>query len=77
MWMKNTPTALDMIFIRKDKTVAFIHKNARPYDERTIMSPEKVSYVVEALTGYVDSNNIKVDDHVQFSSYINNSFTVA
>lgn len=75
MWMKNTPTALDMIFIRDDLTVAFIHRNARPFDEHLIKSPERVAYVIEALVGYVDQQKIAIGDRVQFSSA--RSFTVS
>lgn len=74
MWMKNTPRALDMIFIRDDMTISYIHKNARPYDEKTIKGPEKVRYVVEALAGYVDAKKLQVDDKVMFSSYIHNKY---
>lgn len=73
MWMRNTPRALDMIFIRANHTVACVHRNAVPYDERAIRCEEPVLYVVEALAGYVDSKKIGVGDRVMFSS----SFTIA
>lgn len=76
MWMRNTPRALDMIFIREDHTVACLHENALPYDERRIECGELVLYVVEALTGYIHRKRMKVGDKVIFSSYIRNSFTV-
>jgi uncharacterized membrane protein (UPF0127 family) len=77
MWMKNTPTALDMIFIDENKMIAHIHKNAQPFNEKLIKSPIKVLFVVEALAGYVDRKKLKVGDQVQFSSYKVNSFTIA
>jgi uncharacterized membrane protein (UPF0127 family) len=72
MWMKNTPRALDIIFIRPDKTIAHIHKNARPFDMTTIRPPNPtlIGYVVEALAGYVDRFKLEKNDAIVFSSYI-------
>ena len=41
-WMKNTPSALDIIFIRADGTIAHIAENAVPFDETPLSSGEPV-----------------------------------
>jgi uncharacterized protein len=50
-WMKNTPTPLDIIFIRPDGTIATIAENTVPYSEGTSRSGEPVSAVLEILGG--------------------------
>ncbi len=35
-WMKNTPSSLDIIFIRPDGTIAAIAENAVPHDEQPL-----------------------------------------
>lgn len=50
-WMKNTPTPLDMIFIRADGTVAGIAADTTPYSLETIDSPAPVRFVLEVVAG--------------------------
>ncbi len=50
-WMKNTPIALDILFIRADGTVSSIAANAKPYSERDIPSREPVRAVLEIKGG--------------------------
>lgn len=50
-WMKNTPSALDIIFIRADGTIAHIAENAVPFDETPLSSGEPVGAVLEVLGG--------------------------
>ena len=50
-WMKNTPSALDIIFIRPDGTIATIAENTVPFSETPIPSGEPVSAVLEILGG--------------------------
>jgi uncharacterized membrane protein (UPF0127 family) len=66
MWMKNTPRALDMIFVRKDMTVADIHKGALPFDETRIVPSEPIKYVLETLAGYIDTYQIQKGDQLVF-----------
>lgn len=67
-WMKNTPCALDIVFIKADNTVDHVHIGALPYDVSPISSQEPVKYMVEALTGYCKNKNIKPGDHIIFQS---------
>lgn len=66
VWMKNTPCALDIIFIRNDMTISDIHIGAIPYDTTKITSNEPVKYMVEVLTGYCKTFDIKVGDRITF-----------
>ena len=49
-WMKNTPSSLDIIFIRPDGTIATIAENAVPQDETQLTSGEPVSAVLGKAT---------------------------
>ena len=50
-WMKNTPTPLDIIFIRADGTIARIAENTVPFCETPVASGEPVRAVLEILGG--------------------------
>ena len=50
-WMKNTPSPLDIIFIRADGTIAHISENAVPNDETFLSSGEPVAAVLEIAGG--------------------------
>lgn len=50
-WMKNTPTPLDIIFIRPDGTIARIAENTIPQSTDTVDSGEPVAAVLEILGG--------------------------
>jgi uncharacterized membrane protein (UPF0127 family) len=50
-WMKNTPTSLDIIFIRADGTIARIAENTVPYSEEQVSSGEAVAAVLELVGG--------------------------
>jgi uncharacterized membrane protein (UPF0127 family) len=50
-WMKNTPSPLDIIFIRADGTIAHIAENAIPFSEAPIPSGEPIAAVLEIKGG--------------------------
>ena len=50
-WMKNTPTPLDILFIRADGTIATIAENAVPFSETPVLSREPVAAVLELVGG--------------------------
>jgi uncharacterized membrane protein (UPF0127 family) len=66
IWMKDTPCALDILFIKEDMTICNVQKHALPFDTTRIPSIEKVNYVVETLSGYCDTFGIKVGQKVTF-----------
>ena len=50
-WMKNTPSSLDIIYIRTDGTIARIAENTVPFSEAAVPSGEPVGAVLELMGG--------------------------
>jgi uncharacterized protein len=66
-WMKNTPTALDILFIRADGTIARIGENAVPFSEDNVKSGEPVAAVLEIHAGVSARLGIKAGDKVRWA----------
>ncbi|MDQ0252494.1 uncharacterized membrane protein (UPF0127 family) [Sphingomonas kyeonggiensis] len=66
-WMKNTPTALDILFIRGDGTIARIGENAVPFSEDNVKSGEPVEAVLEINAGVSAKLGIKAGDKVRWA----------
>ena len=64
MWMKNTLIPLDMLFIRKDGTIAYIHHRAKPHDLSEITAGEPVRAVLELAGGVAKQQKIRVGHKV-------------
>ena len=69
MWMQNTYISLDMLFIRKDGTVARIAERTEPLSTRTIPSGEPVLSVLEINGGASEKLGIKPGDRVEHSLF--------
>ncbi|WP_431470069.1 DUF192 domain-containing protein [Sphingosinithalassobacter sp. LHW66-3] len=65
-WMQNTPTPLDIIFIRADGTIARIVENTIPYSQDRIRSGEPVSAVLEVVGGRTADLGISEGDTVRW-----------
>lgn len=65
-WMKNTPTPLDIIFIRPDRTIATIAENTMPFSEEPVPSGEPVAAVLEILGGRAAELGIAEGDRVEW-----------
>ena len=63
-WMKNTPTPLDIVFIRADGTIARIAENTVPFSEEGIPSNEPVGAVLELVGGRTGELGIAEGDKV-------------
>ena len=68
-WMKNTPTPLDILYIRADGTIARIAENTEPLSTRTIPSGEPVLSVLEINGGVARQLGIKPGDTVEHSLF--------
>ncbi len=66
-WMKNTPSPLDILFIRPDGTIAAIAENAVPYSEENLKSGEPVSAVLEINGGLAAKLGIAPGDKVSWA----------
>ena len=66
-WMKNTPSPLDIIFIRPDGTIARIAENAVPFSEAPIPSGEPVAAVLELNGGRASELGIAEGDKVSWT----------
>jgi uncharacterized membrane protein (UPF0127 family) len=53
-WMANTPTALDLIFIREDSTVVNIARYAQPFSPEPVTSVAPARFVLEVPAGFSD-----------------------
>ncbi|MFJ5368443.1 DUF192 domain-containing protein [Bosea sp. CER48] len=65
MWMQNTYISLDMLFIRKDGTIARIAERTEPLSTRTIPSGEPVLSVLEINGGVSKQLGLKPGDKVE------------
>ena len=66
-WMRNTPSPLDIIFIRADHSIARIAENAVPFDETPIASGEPVAAVLELKGGRAAALGIAEGDRVRWN----------
>ncbi|RYY42856.1 MAG: DUF192 domain-containing protein [Sphingomonadales bacterium] len=65
-WMKDTPSALDIIFIRADGTIATIAENTIPFSEDQVKSGEPVAAVLEINGGRAAELGISPGDKVRW-----------
>lgn len=67
-WMKDTPTPLDIVYIRADRTIARIAENTVPFSESMIPSGEPVSAVLEINGGRAGELGIAQGDKVRWTA---------
>ncbi len=65
-WMKDTPSALDIIFIRADGSIARIAENTVPFSETPVASGEPVAAVLEIAGGRSAALGIAEGDTVSW-----------
>jgi uncharacterized protein len=66
-WMKNTPTPLDIVFIRPDGVIAHIAENTTPESEAIVSSGEPVAAVLELVGGRTAETGINEGDKVSWA----------
>lgn len=64
MWMKNTPTSLDMLFIDEGGIIRKIAARTTPYSEAVLASGGPVAGVLEIRGGEADRQGVAVGDSV-------------
>lgn len=64
MWMKNTPSSLDMLFIDASGVIRHIFENTVPFSETVLASPVNVLSVLELPAGSVAQDGIALGDRV-------------
>ena len=65
-WMKDTPLALDLIFVDKDYKVVDIIANATPNSELLLVPHQKYRYVLEAKAGAAALAKLAVGDKLEY-----------
>lgn len=65
MWMKNTPTALDMLFIDEAGVIRGIAAETVPFSETVISAPGAMAAVLEILGGEAERLGIEVGNVVR------------
>ena len=70
MWMKNTPLALDMLFVTADGRITKITEHTEPRSTRTITSDQPVAAVLELVGGRCAELGIIPGDHVLHPAFV-------
>lgn len=65
-WMKNTPLALDIMFVDADGQIVNIVKRTTPFSEDQIESTAPAQFVVEVRAGFVDRYGITEEDRISW-----------
>ncbi len=65
MWMKNTYTPLDIIFISENSKIVTIRENTEPLSLSIISSGVAVRFALELTAGSVKADGLQVGDVVQ------------
>ena len=65
-WMKNTPLALDMIFIDEQRRVVGLIENAVPFSLAPLSVGKPSRYVLEVHAGFSQRHRIQAGDPVEF-----------
>jgi len=66
-YMKNTPLALDLIFLNENLEIVHMHNNAVPNNENSIPSLQPAKYVLELLAGTSEKLSLELGDQVYYT----------
>jgi uncharacterized membrane protein (UPF0127 family) len=64
-WMKDTPLALDMIFIKEDGRTSRIEHGTTPFSEALVPGGEPVRYVLEVVAGGAKRLGLQAGDRFE------------
>lgn len=65
MWMENTPSPLDMVFLDPDGKVVSVRENAVPFSRDIISSGGIAGFTVELLAGTAKTIGVRAGDRVK------------
>lgn len=65
IWMRNTFIPLDLLFMTKDGTVAFVYEHMIPHDERGVGPREEMYSVLELQDGTIARLGLKAGDKLE------------
>lgn len=65
IWMRNTFIPLDLLFMRRDGTVAFVHEHMVPHSEESVGPSQPMFAVLEVQDGTIKRLGLKVGDVVR------------
>lgn len=65
-WMRNTPSSLDIVFIRADRTIARIAESTVPMSEAPVASGEPIAAVLEVPGGRMAELGVAEGDRVEW-----------
>ena len=68
-YMKNTPLALDLIFLNERLEIIHFHKNALPNDPSPISSLQAAKYVFEIKAGLSDQFQFEIGDRINYKRF--------
>ncbi|MGM0439178.1 MAG: DUF192 domain-containing protein [Patescibacteria group bacterium] len=67
IWMKDMNFSIDIIWINSEKEIVDIKRNASPDSYPETFRPNKpAKYVLEVKAGFVEKNNLKIGDTLDF-----------
>ncbi len=69
-WMRNTLIPLDIIFVKRDMTVAGIAANAKPRDESLLSVGVPSRFVVETNAGWAAAHHVVAGSGVKFAGVV-------
>jgi hypothetical protein len=69
MWMKNTPSPLDMLFINAEGKITHIARNTTPYSLDIITHPTPAVAVLEIAGGSAKRLGIRTNDRIIHSRF--------
>lgn len=73
MWMKNTPTSLDMLFVCGDGTIRTIVRNTVPESTDIVSSNGAVPFVLEVVAGSAERWGLEPGDRLESRRFSNDA----
>lgn len=69
MWMKNTPTSLDMLFLSRHGAVLGVARSTVPFSTEIIAAPAHTEAVLELVAGTAEAIDLAIGDRVRHTLF--------